>query len=195
MHDSRPELLSHLLRLAPFDGWTEHALAEAAKAAGLSDAQARLAFPHGIRDAVRYFHDESDAKLEQAFPAASLAAQRVPDRIRTLILARLDDWLPHREAIRRLAGFNLLPWHLPGGCAAHCHTVDRMWRLAGDQSLDFNFYTKRATLIAVYASTLLFWLNDRSDNQQDTNDYLARRLRNVADFGRWKQQLLKRFRA
>ena len=37
-------------------------------------------------------------------------------------------------------------------------TVDAMWRAAGDTSTDFNFYTKRAILSAVYSSTLMRWL-------------------------------------
>jgi ubiquinone biosynthesis protein COQ9 len=193
MHDSRPDILSHLLKLVAFEGWTDHALTQAASAAGLSEAQARLVFPHGIKDAVRYFRDASDARLEQLQPQSALAKQRVPDRIRALVLARLDDWLPHREAIRRLTGYALLPQCLPESTAANYRTVDRMWRLAGDQSLDFNFYSKRAILAGVYGSTLLFWLNDRSDGRQDTRDFLARRLENVAGFGRWKQRLLKRF--
>jgi ubiquinone biosynthesis protein COQ9 len=31
--------------------------------------------------------------------------------------------------------------------------VDEMWFLAGDKSVDFSWYTKRATLSAVYASS------------------------------------------
>ena len=38
-----------------------------------------------------------------------------------------------------------------------------MWRIAGDTSTDFNHYTKRMTLGAVYGSTLLVWLDDQSE--------------------------------
>ena len=40
-------------------------------------------------------------------------------------------------------------------CASRGARADLMWRIAGDTSTDFNHYTKRMTLGAVYGSTLL----------------------------------------
>jgi ubiquinone biosynthesis protein COQ9 len=34
--------------------------------------------------------------------------------------------------------------------------TDEMWFLAGDRSVDFSWYTKRATLSTVYASTGIY---------------------------------------
>jgi ubiquinone biosynthesis protein COQ9 len=53
-------------------------------------------------------------------------------------------------------------------------TVDAIWYAAGDTSTDFNFYTKRATLAGVYSSTLLYWLNDRSEGSEATWSFLDR---------------------
>ena len=65
-----------------------------------------------------------------------------------------------------------------------------MWRLAGDTSTDFNHYTKRMTLGAVYASTLLVWLDDHSLDQRETAAFLDRRIDNVMEFekvkARWR---------
>jgi ubiquinone biosynthesis protein COQ9 len=58
-------------------------------------------------------------------------------------------------------------------------TVDAMWYAAGDTSTDFNFYTKRATLAGVYSSTLLYWLNDRSEGDDATWAFLDRRIDDV----------------
>ena len=41
-----------------------------------------------------------------------------------------------------------------------------MWRTSGDSSTDFSFYTKRVILSGVYVSTLMFWLNDETDNYE-----------------------------
>jgi ubiquinone biosynthesis protein COQ9 len=54
-----------------------------------------------------------------------------------------------------------------------------MWYAAGDQSTDFSFYTKRATLAGVYGATLLFWLDDRSDDAVETWAFLDRRIAGV----------------
>jgi ubiquinone biosynthesis protein COQ9 len=63
-----------------------------------------------------------------------------------------------------------------------------MWRLAGDTATDFNHYTKRMTLGAVYVSTLLAWLDDQSEGFADTAAFLDRRIDNVMRFEKWKAE-------
>jgi ubiquinone biosynthesis protein COQ9 len=65
-------------------------------------------------------------------------------------------------------------------------TVDAMWRAAGDTSTDFNFYTKRGILAGVYASTLMRWFNDTSEDEKPTDDFLAARIDNVMQFEKLK---------
>ena len=54
-----------------------------------------------------------------------------------------------------------------------------MWRIAGDTSTDFNHYTKRMTLGAVYGSTLLVWLDDQTEGWTETAAFLDRRIDDV----------------
>ncbi len=61
-----------------------------------------------------------------------------------------------------------------------------MWRIAGDTSTDFNHYTKRMTLGAVYGSTLLVWLDDASEGLDETAAFLDRRIENVMNFEKLK---------
>ncbi len=71
--------------------------------------------------------------------------------------------------------------------------ADEMWWLSGDRTVSFDWYTKRATLAAVYASTELFMTIDKSTEFRDTmgrytimfdgTDFLHRRLANVQTFG------------
>jgi ubiquinone biosynthesis protein COQ9 len=42
--------------------------------------------------------------------------------------------------------------------------ADEVWTLAGDRSLDYNHYTKRAIFLGIYASTELYLLTDLSEN-------------------------------
>ena len=53
---------------------------------------------------------------------------------------------------------------------------DAVWRSAGDRSADFNWYTKRGLLAAVYVPTVNFWMDDKSDGSADSWAFLDRRL-------------------
>ena len=85
------------------------------------------------------------------------------DRVTVAVRARLELLAPHREACRRLMSFLALPPNAGLAASSTWKTVNAMWYAAGDTSTDFNFYTKRALLASVYASTVLYWLGDESE--------------------------------
>ncbi|KAF0220146.1 MAG: hypothetical protein FD176_3397, partial [Rhodospirillaceae bacterium] len=58
-------------------------------------------------------------------------------------------------------------------------------------SSDFSWYTRRATLTAVYAATLLYWLDDASEDCADTWAFLDRRLADVGRVTKARQNLTK----
>ncbi len=67
-----------------------------------------------------------------------------------------------------------------------------MWRLAGDTATDYNHYSKRAILGAVYGSTMAVFLNDESEGFADTRAFLARRIDQVMRFESWKHRRASR---
>ena len=100
--------------------------------------------------------------------------------IRALILIRLDQAALHKEAVRRALAVLAVPANALVSARALYATIDTMWRAAGQQDTDFSFYTKRATLAAVYSSTLLAWLADTSGDPAVIEGFLDRRLVDVA---------------
>lgn len=178
-HDIRDRLVLAALPHAVFEGWTAKTLETAAVELGLDRTLAERAFMAGPSAAVEHFVDLSDRLMEQDVAGLDLAALRLPDRVFTLLDTRFRRWAPHREAIRRaLAVLALNPLT---AARATARTVDAVWRLAGDSSADFSWYTRRATLGAVYSASMLFWLDDESEDCAETQAFLRRRL---ADVGR-----------
>jgi ubiquinone biosynthesis protein COQ9 len=113
---------------------------------------------------------------------------RIPERIALAVTTRLEILAPWREAVRRALSLLALPQHAPLGLRLLYETVDGVWYAAGDHATDFSFYTKRATLAAVYAATLLYWLEDNSPDFADTRAFLDRRLAGVASIGKARQR-------
>lgn len=172
---------------AAFDGWGDEALARAAKSIGLDPAQARLAFAGGRAGMIDAWFADIDAAMVAAFPPARIAAMKVRDRIRALVLFRLDIVRPHREAARRALAVLAQPQHIAHGARLGWRAADAMWRAAGDTSVDISFYTRRATLAGVYATTLLTSLDDEDGTA--TAGFLDRRLAGVMRFEALKVRL------
>ena len=68
-------------------------------------------------------------------------------------------------------------------------TADAIWQALGDTSDDVNWYTKRATLSAVYGATVLYWLGDESEGHAATWEFLDRRIENVMQFEMFKAKV------
>jgi len=187
---ARDAIVLAALANVPFDGWTKRTLVKAATDAGFDPTMAERAFPGGSVEAVAYFAALADRKLEQEATAksAELAAMRFTPRVGWLVRRRIEAWTEHREAVRRAVAMLALPGHAGLAMRAAWRTADTIWHAAGDASTDFSYYTKRATLIAVYSSTLLCWLDDNSEGASVTWAFLDRRLGDVGRFTKFRQK-------
>ncbi len=173
---------------AVFDGWTRAAVDSAAQHLGVDPVQARLAMPKGQPALIDLYIQEVDRGLEAYFTPERLAGMKIREKIRALVWHRFEIMGPAREAVRRALALLAMPQNLPLALRISWRTVDGMWRIAGDTSTDFNHYTKRMTLGAVYASTLLVWLDDQSEGWADTAAFLDRRIDNVMRFEKLKAE-------
>jgi ubiquinone biosynthesis protein COQ9 len=174
-----------------FDGWGEEALAAGAVDAGFDAKTAKRLFPDGAVDAIAHFANVSDRAMIEAMQGADLANMRVRDQVIFGVRARLEFLTPHREAVRHGLGTLMLPTHALLMANITHTTVDHIWYQAGDRSSDFNYYTKRGLLGTVYAATVLYWLNDKSENCADTWDFLGRRIDDVLKIPPLKAKIQK----
>ncbi|HEY8433946.1 MAG TPA: COQ9 family protein [Sphingomicrobium sp.] len=184
----RRELALAVGENAVFDGWTSAAVDSAARQLGVDAAQARLAMPKSQAAMIDTYIQEVDRGLHAYFTPERLAALKIREKIRGLVWRRLEIMGPAREAVRRALAILAMPQNLPLALRISWRTADRMWRIAGDTSTDFNHYTKRMTLGAVYASTLLVWLDDESEGWADTAAFLDRRIDDVMKIEKLKAE-------
>jgi ubiquinone biosynthesis protein COQ9 len=173
---------------AVFDGWTQAAVDSAATQLGIDPVQARLAMPKTQAGMIDLYILEVDRALEAWFTPKRLEGMKIRGKIRGLVWRRLEIMEPAREAVRRGLAILAMPQNLPLAVRISWRSADLMWRIAGDTSTDFNHYTKRMTLGAVYGSTLLVWLDDQSEGHADTAAFLDPRIDDVMKFEKLKAE-------
>ena len=164
----------------PLLGWTRAALSAGLQDLGRDPLEQDWLFPRGAVEAIEAWCDLADREMEAAALAEDLASLRIPQRIRRVILIRLEQAVPHRDAVRLALGHQSLPWNLASALRTVARTADAMWAAAGDTSADFSWYTRRATLSGVYGATLAFWLQDEEEGFPRTRAFLDRRLAGLA---------------
>ena len=130
--------------------------------------------------------DSIDRDMAAAFPLERVEAMKVRERIRALVMFRIEAAEPNREALRRALAILAQPQNLPLASRLGWRAADRMWRIAGDRATDFNHYSKRFILMGVYGSTTLVYLDDESDGLVATRAFLDRRIDDVMRFEKLK---------
>jgi len=171
----------------PFDGWTFKAVR-----AGLADLgkPAELAgnlFPDGPVGLLEAWSDLEDREMEAA--SSEIAEIGLGRRVRALVAFRLRRLRPHREAARRALAVLARSGEAGAAVRITARTVDAIWHAAGDRAADFSWYTKRATLAGIYSTTLLYWLNDQSEDDEATLRFLDRRLAGLKAVGELGRRL------
>jgi len=174
----RDRLVDAILPHVPFDGWSDAAFKAGAADAGIDLPRALNAFPGGMAEVLAYNHRRHDQALIERM-ARGTGAGRMRDRITDAVRLRLELVGSQREAVRAGLSFLMLPGNATLGPKLLYGTVDVIWRAVGDKSTDFSFYTKRAILAGVYSATLLYWLNDKSEDHAASWAFLDRRIDDV----------------
>ena len=191
------DLIKAMLTHVPFDGWTWEAMEQGAIDIGYENKKTsserikifKDLFKNGSIDFIDIFSQIIDLEVKENYNSIESKPERVPEKIKKIIMIRLNLCQKYKEAVRSSISLSAIPVNTKISLNILYRTCNSIWRIAGDQSTDFSFYTRRISLAAVYTSTLLFWLNDKSNNNIETEFFLDRRLKDISKISSLKRPL------
>jgi len=173
-----------------FDGWSQGTFRTAVREADVDTNLAQRLCPRGAVDLAVHFHRMGDEAMAHRILAEDMSGLRYSEKVATAIWWRLEA-ISDAEAVRRAATLFALPLYSADGARLIWGTADRIWEALGDTSDDVNWYSKRATLSAVYGSAVLYWLGDESPGFQATKDFIDRRISDVMRIEKAKASVRK----
>ena len=187
--DVKEKLTKAVLKSVIFDGWSNQLINSACIELDLDYNIAETLFPRGIIDIAIDYHKNGDEKMIDSLKSKEFENYKIREKIFLAIQIRLQVEEKNKELIRRNISFFSLPQNLLDGNKLVWGTAHKIWNFFGDQSTDYNYYSKRAILSAVYGSVALYWLGDESENSEATWEFLERRIQNVMLFESFKAKL------
>ena len=181
--------LYSLLDKVSKNGWSDDILSLCSGDSVLSSDEVRVFFPHGRIDLLKFWFSLSDSLMLKDLKDIEIESLKIRERIKIIIKKRLQRWVLYRSAIKKTIPLLLQPSYNQYIIFSLGVTLDLMWRVAGDKSVDFNYYTKRGLLFGVYSSTLIFWLDDSSEDFIETWNFLDRRIEEVLGIPKFKKKI------
>jgi ubiquinone biosynthesis protein COQ9 len=141
------DLLEASLKRVPISGWTYKALQEGSESLGYPPTTHGL-IQNGPVDLVHYFVQKSTLELKSRIHSTmpDFESMGTTTKIRTCCWTRLQMLEPYIHHWPQALALLALPQHAPTSMKNLAELMDEMWFLAGDRSVDFNWYTKRFLL-------------------------------------------------
>ncbi|XP_054696482.1 ubiquinone biosynthesis protein COQ9, mitochondrial isoform X2 [Grus americana] len=188
-------ILTAALEFVPEHGWSAEAIAEGAKTLGLSVAAAGMFHSDGS-ELILHFVSQCNTKLselleqEQKLVQLGEAEKKPTDQfLRDAVEVRLRMLIPYIEKWPQALSILLLPHNIPSSLNLLTSMIDDIWHYAGDQSTDFNWYTRRAVLTGIYNTTELVMMQDSSPDFEETWRFLENRVADAMNMGNTANQV------
>ncbi|RPA84383.1 ubiquinone biosynthesis protein COQ9 [Ascobolus immersus RN42] len=183
-HNKRQQsILDAALTHVPTYGFSSECIAAGCRDNGYLDATTNL-FPRGAMDLISYFFAKERVALKGKAEKEGLiggggrvVGELVKLRLKGNVEAGVVGELSQALAIMAM------PSNVPIALKELSLLSDEIWWLAGDKSVDMNWYTKRGSLAAIYGATEIFMTKDSSPDYQETWKFLEHRLSDVHKLG------------
>ena len=178
------KILEHAKNIVRIKGWSESTFKNL-KNEAFKNADLVNLFPNGYKDLLEFSILEINNLLEKKINRYNIINFPLNKRIKKILLLRLDilngDKLFYKKTFNHL----LLPANSKLLKKCLYNSVDKMWYLAGDNSTDFSFYTKRIILAFIYTSAI-FTLNNYGLERAEEN--IDKNLQKIAKIPKIKER-------
>jgi ubiquinone biosynthesis protein COQ9 len=168
-------------------GWNENLFHNIANESAYTYDEICALFPGGYLSIIQIYLEEIDEIMTKESKKINLIRLKTHERIRELCILRLNIMAKEKDLISKTFLHLLLPNNYKFSSKNLYRTVDQIWFLAGDNSTDFNFYSKRIILASIYTSAMIHFINN--DNMDGTIFLLNKLLRKVSKIPKIKSNI------
>lgn len=166
------------------NGWSNNILKQLL-IKGIEESDLILFFENDYKELLKFSLSELNKSLSDEIKKINIINFPTNKRIKKILMFRMkilnDDIKFYKKTFNHL----LLPQNANIMKKSLYNAVDEMWYLAGDNSTDFNFYTKRAILSGIYVNAL-FVLFNKDFKQVEIN--IDKNLKKISKIPKFKER-------
>ena len=185
-------LLEEFLASLNANRWTNSNYLSVVSKSAISDIIWNSNFPLDLKDLTIFFINKSLEKIELP-NRDQFIEMNTQARLEIILLSYLNQFKDNKLIIKRLIKYFKSTESLTTSPESIYLISDKFWNLIEDTSVDFNFYTKRFILMSVIVPTILFWVEDESENSLNTNEYIKKCFNRSMKIGKIKKKIKEVF--
>lgn len=177
-HDARDAIVDTAIELAEHSSWEAVRLYDVAAEMKISLDDMRFHFREK-EDLVDAWFDRADSAMLKLSEDAEFLVLTHQERLHHLIMAWLNALSIHRNVTRQMIGAKLEPGHIHIQVPAIMR-VSRTVQWVREAAQRDATYVRRAleetALTTIYLATFVYWMNDVSNDSQNTREFLRHKL-------------------
>ena len=176
--DLAATILDTALQLAEERSWEQLRLQDIAHQLNINLDDIRVHYAQKD-DLVEAWFDRADSRMLQAAVSPELAQLDMAARLHLIVMAWLDTLATHRKVSTDMLWYKLEPAHIHlqiQGILRISRTVQWFREAAEQDSTHLRRILEEIGLTSIYVATFVYWMNDTSEQQHRTREFLANRL-------------------
>jgi len=181
MKPKQDKLAKLFIQQVPKYGWSRETLLHCAKKQRITTPNLALLFPSFEYDVLKFLIAQNNKIVEKNYNSFNHSRLKTRDKIKTILELKFDSNTYLKEALPEMLKFLLRPGNIFMSIKMLHENSDFIWKLAGDKSNDFSYYSKRGLLSMVYLATLIYWLNDKSNKGIGTKNFISKSVDGIVD--------------
>ncbi len=181
----KEDILIKAKKIVSIEGWSSEIFLKLQKQ-NIEKNDLFYFFPDGNKDLLEYALKNINEKLEYKLKKINLINFPINKRIKKILLLRFYILNEDKEFYKKTFNHLLLPTNNKISKKSLYNSVNTMWYLAGDNSTDFNFYTKRFILSGIYTNALFVFF---SKEMKDVEENIDKNLKRISKIPKIKERI------
>lgn len=198
--ENKRKILQNFLKLCEFEGVSDAVLTRAVKESGIDEKYTNIIFENSIISLIEFHIEEINREIENRVQnEMNFHDKKIRSKIQFCLYNLFEIQKNNRLALARIRNFyfdpknftsiNLGPRPMILALQNAGKISDAIWKSIGDQSTDFNYYTKRLTLAKIIIQSFNIFLKDESDDLQNTKNFIDEKIEAVMKFEKFKAKI------
>ena len=155
-------ILQKLKKIVSDEGWSEKILKQLLQN-GVEKSDLVTFFQYNYKELLKFSLEELNKSIETEINKINIINYSLNKRIKKILMLRINILNKEKKFYKKTFYHLLIPSNNKIMKSSLYKSVDTMWYLAGDNSTDFNYYTKRLILAVIYVNALFVLFNKNFD--------------------------------
>ena len=144
-------------------------------------------FPKGYESLNKELNSLINSMMDKSKKPNNFKKLRLNEKIKYFVIKRLQ-LTDEIFDLKKLAKINLKSKSPNNSLKILFNISDEIWFLAGDKSLDFNFYSKRFILMNIYLNSFLYLISQKNIDLISLENFVEKQIKAVLTFGKLKSK-------